>query len=117
MTGSGAIERIEIGFVLHGLRRVTLEVDHLAADDDLVAGFDLCVAGGKLLVAEIHDAEGIELVAGGSVIGDVERAVAILGRELFLDLRNLALHIDVLGRLSIGSQCVDVLQHGSHVVG
>ena len=92
------IEGVDVALVLNGLWRVAFVVDELAADDDLVAFLDLCVAFHPEFVLKIEGAVDVEGVGVGSVIRDVEGGVAKLITEgsVVGDFGNLALDVVVL---------------------
>ena len=105
-TAAARNQRVEVSLAGDGLGRVALVVHQLAADDHVVADLDVGLALRELRVAEIEDAEAVELILLRAVVGNVEGRVAIgaaFGEgTLALDPGNPALHVHVVRRFIIG---------------
>ena len=106
------VEGVDVTLVLNGLWRVAFVVDELAADDNLVAFLDLCVAFHPEFVLKIEGAVDVEGVGVGTVIRDVEGGVAKLITEgpVVGDFGNLALDVVVLLGGGVGCEgCYEVV--------
>ena len=94
---------------LLGLGRIALVIDHVAVEDDIVPYLHLGISLFPLLVAQIQDTIGGELVCrGGPVVGDGEGAVAELGAESLRDGGDLTLDVHLLGAVHICPQLIQV---------
>ena len=111
-----AVEAIEEGAVLLGLRGIALVVNHVTINDNYVAHLNLGVAGGELLVAQIEDTVSRELcTACGAIVGNLEGAIAVLRIELLIHGRNDTFYEHLFGAGDVCAQFVHVLDDTGHI--
>ena len=98
-----AVQRVKMGLAGHRLRRVATVIHQLAEDDDFVPHLDVGLAGLEFLVAQVQDPVAVELVFLRAVVGDIEGGVsvgtALREGALVRNAGDLALHIDIAGRV------------------
>ena len=112
-----AIEAVEEGLVLLGFRGVALVVHNVTINDNLITHLHLGVIGRELLVAQVEDSVGSKLCAcGGSVIGNLEGAVAEVGGKLLIHGRHLTLDEHLLGAGHICAEIIHIRDDAGHIV-